>query len=210
VLLLLVAANVGCNPWNSVAYFLMPEPRIPPECALTDKERETKVVLLATTTGMELRPELFTAEQDLVERMSTIMRKRYEENGDKVKIVPPYQVKSFLAKQTAVLTPHEIGKHFDADYVVYMEIGALSLYKKGSSQHLYLGSANINVSVTAMSDSTDQGRRWERDYAIEYPKTGEVVADSLHPTQFRAAFLNRVATDLARFFTTSETSNQFD
>jgi hypothetical protein len=210
LLLALVVPTVGCNPAFSLYYFIMPEPRTPPDRALTCEGRESKVVVMATNAGMELRTELFSADQDLVQGLCNTMQKRFAENGEKVKFVPPYQVKNYLGQQTSVRTPYEVGKHFKADYVVCLEIASMSLYKKGSANTLYFGTADIHLSVTDMSAPREEGPVWDTRYACEYPKSGEDTADSMPVGIFRARFLNRMATDMARYFTTSRTSDKFD
>jgi hypothetical protein len=211
VLTVLVAVTAGCNPWNSFYYFLMPEPRIPPECKLTveDQEKGSRVVIMSSRT-MDLRPEVFNADYTLVEGLIQTVQKRLDEDGDKVKLVPAYQVRGFTAKQAWPPAPYDVGKHFDADYVVHLEIVGLSLYKKGSVNTLYEGSTEIALSVTDMKGPREQGPVWRKEYSCEFPRSGPEPVDSNPVGQFRARFLSRVVTDLARYFTSSRTSDRFD
>ncbi len=209
LLLVLLVVTLGCNPLQYFCYFLTPDPRTPPDFKLSSDKKETKVVLWSSR-GLDVKPELFGADDDLLVGMSKIMKKRYEEDKEKVQIVPPYQVKNYVNRELKAVTAYDVGEHFHADYVVNIEVNSMSLYRQGSFNQLFLGKAEIYLSVTDLSQPREAGLAFEQHYTLEYPKSGEIPVDGASPGLFRAQFLNRVATDLARYFTSSETKQDFD
>src|SRR3954453_1297801 len=130
------AACSGCDI-ASMSYFLMPEAKAPAELkrlASDDKKKEVKAVIL-TYLGLETRPEFIQADRELSERLAKHLREQSEANQDHLTIVPPRRVEEFknAHPEWVKMDLTEIGRLFRADYVVYLEIDALGLYVKGSS-----------------------------------------------------------------------------
>jgi hypothetical protein len=211
VILAIFVLGIGCSPMSAF-YFLWPQdPKFQPECPLTcEKKKETKIVVLASSSLLDPRPESYGAEQDLAERLIQVVKKYYEEEKEKVKIVPHYMVRDFHNKNPNPLTPYEVGKHFQADKVVYLEVDKLSLYKEGSARQLFFGHVEMTVTVTDMSKEREESRVFDKPYIQDYPRTGEIMADGSNPAFFRAQFLNHVANDLSRRFIPYETKNRLE
>jgi hypothetical protein len=196
-----VVLGIGCGPLNAISFLLQGDPRIPPDYPLTSKDnREVKIVVLASATGLDPRPETYGGDQELAERLIQALRKCYAEDRQRVTIVPAYQVHSYQNKSTGAQTPYEVGKHFQADKVINLEVGPLSLYKQGSARTLFQGQIEVSVSVTDMSRPPEDGPIFRKEHRCEYPKIEE-PADGRDPAVFRAKFLDFVARDLSHFFT---------
>src|SRR5262249_48238580 len=150
LLLVLLVGTLGCNPLQDFFYFLTPDPRTPPDLQLSSDKKENQVVLLSSRS-LDVKPGLFGGDDDLVLGMSKMMKKRYEEDKEKVQIVPPYQVKSFVNRELKAVTAYDVGEHFHADYVVNVEINSMSLNRQGSFNQLFLGKTEIYLSVTDMT-----------------------------------------------------------
>src|SRR5262249_10853549 len=99
VLLGAVVFSIGCNP-ATLSYFLLfgKDDKVDPECPIASADKEVKLVLLVAHSGLETRPELVQADRELAERLTQTLTKRYEENKERVKLVPVSQVRLFQSK----------------------------------------------------------------------------------------------------------------
>lgn len=194
--------SIGCTP-ATVTWFFLPfsDDRLPAKCPLADK-KEVTVCIVTDFATLETRPETAPAERELAETFAQQLRKRCQENKEKIKIVPPDKVRGYRRQADfATLSNHDVGKHFKADYVVALEINHLSIYEKGSSHSLYRGNTELNVQVVDMSKEKGEGTIFTESYRREFPTNGPRDSADMSATQFRATFLNAVASDLARLFT---------
>lgn len=194
--------SVGCGPAN-LAMLLVPfsDDRVPPKCKLAAK-KEITVCLVTHFASLETRSDVIPAEAELAELFAQQLRKRAEVNKERIKIVPPAKVRSFQNRADfAARSLYDVGKHFEADYVVSLEIANLSLYEKASHQMLYRGNTEIAVNVIDMKKPAGEGTIFTEHYRREYPSGGPRDASEGSVARFRAIFLNTVAGDLARLFT---------
>jgi hypothetical protein len=197
-----VAAGGGCDP-GTMMYFLSPEPRQPAifkELASADAKKDPRVVIL-TYTGLETRAEFIQADRQLAELLARRLTEGAAANKEKLTVVPPRKVEEF--KNTH---PHwreedlaQVGKSFDADYVIYLEISKLSLYERGSTE-LFRGRANLSVNLVDVRRPDDTPR--SEAFWCVYPSGahGPVPAFDTQPMQFRQQFLDHVAQRLTRYF----------
>jgi hypothetical protein len=215
-LLGLAGLGAGCNPLLFPAFLFGPEPREEArlkKLASSDKKKEVKVVILPYLMGLETPQEFIGADYLLSDQLARHLKKLFEFNEEKVKIVPPQKVEDFKNKHAAwrkEVDLQEIGRHFKADYVIYLEISSLSLYEKGSANQIYRGRANIKVSVIDVSDAEDVPI--PRDYSYVYPsdaRGGVAVDIDTPPGVFRGQFLDYVAKQLAWLFSAHPTSHTY-
>jgi hypothetical protein len=193
--------SIGCGP-ATLSYFVLPfaDDRIPPKCKLASK-KEVTVCILTNFASLETRPDAVPAEAELAELFAQQLRKRAQEHKEKIKVVPPAKVRAIQHRaDLASRSLQEIGKELQADYVIALEIGALSLYEKSSFQQLYRGNMEINVQVVDATKPAGEGTIFTEPYRREYPGRGAMDAGDMSIAQFRARFLNAVAADLARLF----------
>ena len=173
LLLAAVLVGAGCNG-PSLLYFLYPgpDPQQDPEfakLASDDKDKEVKVLILAYSSGVETRPEFLMVDHELTDQLSRLLQQSAKENKKKISVVPPRQVRDFKSRHPDWYAGklEDVGKHFDADYVIYLEIDSLSLYETGSHNTLYRGRAKIFVTLVDMhQEGYDPARR---TFVCEYP-----------------------------------------
>lgn len=210
-----ITLAIGCNPLTMASFFLLPwlNDKLPPECPLAskDKDKEVAVVLLTSFANLETRPEFQLADNDLNQRLAQQLRKRFEENKEKVTIIPPPRVKGYLATHSdrGPLDRYDLGKHFKADYVVDLEINSIGLFVPGSAQRLVLGTADITVTVLDVNQPRGEGTIFETVYRTEYPDSGPQDAGNGGAGQFRGLFLDRMAKDLTRYFASYPMDEKF-
>lgn len=208
LLLLGVSLALGCGPAN-LAMFLVPfvDNKVKPECPLAVSGKEVSVAVIVTFADREARerPEVAPADHELAGLLAQQLRKRSQDNKEKIKIVPGTQVRSYLSKQgrLGVVDPARVGKHFKADRVVTVEIGRMALYQPNTFPRMLRGNADLTVCVYDLSKPEGEQKVFEKPYTREYPKSRPVDEGSGSGSvpQFRALFLMKVATDLTRMFT---------
>jgi hypothetical protein len=211
--LLLSAAvlSIGCNPMM-LSYFLIPwaDDKVQPDCPLASREKEVKVAVVVVHANPEIRSELTTVDRQLSQRLAQLLEERFKENKDKVTVVPAHQVNSYLNKRPSGATPHEVGKHFQADYVITLEINAMSLFE-GSYNQFYRGKADIAVTVTDARKPVGEGEKFTQPYQCEYPSAQRFVEASDMPwAHFRARFVERIAKDLVQRFAAHPPKERYD
>src|SRR5437764_4012017 len=136
----------GCSPLQVLAYFIAPDSMEPPHCTLTNKGKDVKVLIIAAHAGpLPSDPALMRSDWDLSGRLTRLLEERFKENKDRVKIIPPTQVKNYMNAQPRwrELPPQDVGKHFDADWVINLEIASISLSDRSSRNFFYHGKAEI-------------------------------------------------------------------
>lgn len=206
LLLLGVSLALGCGPAN-LAMFLIPfvDNKVKPECPLGASEKEVSVAVVVTFADRESRerPEVAPADNELAGLFAQQLRKRSQDNKEKIKLVPGTQIRSYLSKQgrLGVIAPAEVGKHFKADRVIAIEIGRLSLYQPNTFPRMLRGNAELTVSVYDLSKPEGEQKIFEKPFMREYPKSRPVDEGNGSVAQFRALFLMKVASDLTRMFT---------
>jgi hypothetical protein len=209
-----LSTGFGCD-LASMSYFLWPgSDNIDAQCKLTPPKgkKETTVVLMASFASLETRPEFQTVDRELCERLAVELKKRADGNKEKVKIVPYYQVKSYLNKEldAHVVDKREVAKHFNADYVINLEINNMSLYE-GSYRQLFRGTTEISVTAFKVDQPSGEGPILEEVYQTEYPTSGPIDAGGGNSVlQFRTLFLSRLAKDLSRYFEAYPHDEKYD
>jgi hypothetical protein len=208
-----VVLNLGCNPMT-LSYFLTfgQEDKIDAECKIS-ASKEVKLVILVAPSGLETRPELMHTDRELADRLTRALTKRFADNKEKVKIVPAYQVAQFQDKNPdwREWTSRDIGKRFNADYVLSVEINSMSLYEPGSYNRLYRGKAEIALTVTDMSKPAGEDRKWDHIYSTTYPGArGPIEVEGSSVQEFRNLFQNHLAKQLSKFFAAYPNDERFD
>ena len=211
--LVVAIGGIGCNPIQMANFMLMPfaSTNCPPNCSLDVPGKESKVVLIVKHENGDLDLTFKDAPDVIARRLVTLLEQRYKENGDKIKIVPVSKVQSYLAKNRdlAALSPQEIGKHFEADYVVCLSLEPMTLYEHGSHGHLYHGNVEIHIAVTDINEDGG-GLKYDDMYTCTYPRRGPEDASSMSPAMFRLRFLDRVAKDLVPYFAACPSKDKLD
>jgi hypothetical protein len=202
---------VGCSPLQLAAFIFAPDSLEPAKCPLVIDGKEAKVVILAAhASTVPSNPMLMRADWDLGWRLTQLLEERYKENKERVKIIPPSQVKNYMNKHPhwRELPPQEVGKAFEADWVINLEINSISLFDRNRN-FFYHGSADIAVTVTDVHKPIGEGEVFSYPYQVEYPKSPMEVTEVNAP-QFRAQFIERIAKDMARWFAAHQPREKYD
>jgi len=200
-LLVMVSLCTGCN-LMSLPYFLLAgmDNKQDAKCKLTpvEKGHEVKVMVLATA-GLEIRPEFLRVDRELSRKLCQVLEEGFKKNKEKVRVLPTSKVERYKDEHPAWhgKAPEEIGEHFAVDYVISLEINALSLYETGSSNTLFHGQCDITIDVVDVHKPSE-GPIYHEEFRMEYPRTtGPLPASDSNVAQFRERFLTRVARELS-------------
>jgi len=214
-LLLIAALGAGCNVLSLPFFIFGPEPKIPArlkKIASEEKDKEVKVLILAYSPLITAL-ELLRPDRDLSILLAQHLKARCEYNKEKVKIISSRKVEDYKQQHPDWHKQEleEIGKHFEADYVIYLEIASLSLYEKGSNNLLYRGHAEIDVTlidVNKTDDTPNDTRSFTSDYPTDY-HGGAIPADNSSWQDFRTAFYHHIARQLSWYFTSHPTREDY-
>jgi hypothetical protein len=201
---LLLAVAAGCSP--STFYFFLPENRCDAEMhRLTsdDNSKEVRVVILTYSNKLETRPELFGAERDLAQQFALKLQDGCKTNSESVVIVNPRKVEEFKSAHPGWSEADlaDVGRHFKADYVIYLEINRLSLFNKADMNTQYKGHADISVALINVNKPDDSPER--KEFVCSYPsEASPIPVDANNPiSQFREEYFAHMAKKLSWYFT---------
>jgi hypothetical protein len=213
LLVAVFVVTLGCNPIQTIGYFIAPDSIVPPTCPLTIKGKDVKVLIIAAHAGpLPSDPALMRSDWDLSGKLTQILEEHYKENKERVKVIPPSQVKTYMNghPRWRELPPQDIGKHFDADWVINLEIASISLFDRSSANFFYHGNAEIQVTVTDVHKPVGEGTVFDEPYQLEYPKSHPMERGEMSVQQFRAKFIDRLAKDLSQYFAAHPPREKYD
>jgi hypothetical protein len=193
----------GCN-FGSLAYFLMPEQRLEAKMkhvAGTDEKSKPKVVIF-THAALDLDTEFLHADREIAENLAREMKKMAEIFRDKLEIVPQRQVEEYknLHPRWKSQDLSEVGKKFNADYLIYLDIHTLSM-KQPKNINMLSGNANITVHLIDVKNPDESPTQQPFNFRFPSEERGGLPIDNdTHPTKFRQEFLARMARKLLPFF----------
>ena len=213
VVFLVAGLSAGCNVM-ALPFFLLPgmEPKHEARCKLVphDKERGTRVVILSSS-GLETRPEFLHVDRELSRLLYMQLEEGFKKNKERIGLVAISQVEKYKEDYPNwhSRSPEEIGKHFSADYVIDLELNALTLYEPGSTNTLFRGHAEISLDVVDVHKAAN-GPIYREEYTIDYPRArGPIPASESNAPQFRQRFLSVVARELSWRFTAHLVEDDF-
>ena len=203
----------GCNIMSLPYFLLMSDPKHEAELqslAPKDKKTEKKVIIL-TYGKLDLRPELINSDREIAFTVEKNLKALNSANGDKVSIIPSRKVEEYKSSHSdwQDRDPAEIGKHFKADYVVYLEINSLGIYELGSGGTLYRGRADINISLIDIKNPDES--QPSRNFTCQFHRESrmQVTASDQSPMEFRQTFLDYVGKRIAWKFAARPTRDDF-
>lgn len=202
-LTLAAVLTIGCNPLQTVAFFLHKDDKIPAQYPIRPKEgpkkdRDEEITLLVLIGhGGGVPQEFAGADREL----ASILAKRFpecgKENKEKYAVVPPAKLDEFKIYNPnwKTLHPAEIGKKLGADYVIDVTVSHVGIYQPGSGREVYEGRAEVTGDVYDVA--AGPGEPLHR-YAVQhlYPKTGMIATSNLPLSRFKQRFLETLAQDV--------------
>jgi hypothetical protein len=217
VALLAVIAGMGCNPILFMGYLIngQEDPKMPAEFPLKpkpEKEKEpVKVVVLTSyplQSGDPRGADMIGADKLLAIEFISLLQARCAENKENVVIKASQIVENFKRDhpEWSRMSPNEIGKKFDADYVIDIEIISISI-SDPKDRDLLRGRANISMACYDTSKPLDEPAYNPTELNFEYPKAYPVSRSDQPVSAFRKAFFKQMASQMVLRFS-AHTSQQ--
>jgi hypothetical protein len=209
---MVLVAGMGCNPLTAPFFFLFGyEDKIPPEYALVPKEKgdPVKVVVLVSASG-GVSPEFVGLERDLHASFTAKLNEFATLNKEKIQVVPLSKVDRYKAQHSdwRIKGPKEIGKHFQAEYVVELSVATISLFEPQSMNQLYRGNCEINVDAHDVN-SENEAPAHRSVFNCVYPRISPKATTDISIQNFKKAYIDRVAVGLAWKFVPRTTAEDF-
>ncbi len=194
----MLVAGSGCNPATTLWFLNRGDGKQAPTSPLEAKEGKDEVtVALLMTASPTLSVEFAGVDREL----GTLLSRRLEvETKDvkkplkPIKVLPLSKVDKYKASNPnwKVSSPGHIAKGLGADYLIDINIDAMSLYSPEYGREACKGSATLQVAVY---DAEDPERvKYQYPLSFNPPISG---AGLTAPVQYRKEFLDRLALTLA-------------
>ena len=205
----------GCNPLL-LPYFLFPEEsKLPVEyhkLAADDNKKEVRAVIL-TYMGMNMNTDMQHADRDLSVLLAKELQALCRHNEENVTLVNPLRVEEYKNSHPDwhqnYVDLAKIGRHFHADYVIYLEIDSMTMYQPGTAGQLYRGVANLTLSLVDVNNPDDFTKS-PKKIPFTYPsdaRGGSIPVDmDTPPDVFKEKFFTALAKKLAGNFSACPTS----
>ncbi|VTS00231.1 hypothetical protein [Tuwongella immobilis] len=212
LLMAVMVVTLGCNPLAASLFLLNgTDSKTPAEYPLEakDKRSEIKVLVLCHYPG-NIPEEFIGVERMLAMQFSNALQTFGAAEKMVIATVPASKLEKYQNDTPDWQTKHptELGRRFEADYVIDLHIKSMSLYEYGS-RHLYRGRTLIGVEAYKVGEEVELDPGYTSEYTCEYPEGHTPDASDMPPSKFRAAFLKRIATDLSWKFVPHTTSARF-
>ena len=170
-------------------------------------EEQSLRIVVVTRTDFGSQIELGAVDRELNEMVA---RKLFEGfDGEKklkqVKVIKATKVAKWQDEHPNWhgLEPVEVGRAFQADYVIYLEVLGLNLYEDGATRNLYHGRTDVAITVVKVDDS-DGEQLHQEELHFEYPINRPIPSADLSLARFRREFLGRLADQVSWYFVPHE------
>lgn len=202
--------TTGCSVLQ-LPYFLMRgEPKIDALLMPLAEKGEHKILIL-TAAPPSIDTDFVRVDQELTSKLVMHLKRLCTENKEKISFVSSGKVTKYKDEHPNWASDDmvEIGKKFEADYVIYIDIESIGMYEKGTGSFMYRGRADINVQVLDVND--EDAEPVTETVPMEYPPAdlGAVPSDEARPADFRQRFLDHMARKLAYLFTAHTTHEEY-
>ena len=150
-------------------------------------------------------------DQELGKLVAKKLNESCQANKEKIRIVPPHKVDKFKDDHPGwrSMSATEIGRKFDADFIIDLEVVGMTLYEPGSHNQIFKGRSHVAVALLDLQ-KVEEGPIYKKEYTTEYPKArGPIPIQDTNLQQFRANFVTKMATDIAWLFTDHKVEDDY-
>jgi hypothetical protein len=213
-----LATLFGCEilaPFYLAAIMMGYDQRVPPAFEFPE---DAKRIVVVTYTDLSTQTEFGHVDQELNDVLSRMLFQGFDqpknaltEKKRGIQVIKASKVAKWQDEHHdwTSMDPAEIGKALKADYVIYVEVGKLTMYEDGPSQILYRGHADVTLSVVRVEN--EEVVLPSETVSIYYPKDRPIpVSGDIPPTKFRREFIRRMAERLSWYFLPHESGEEFE
>lgn len=194
---LLLIGGAGCNLLTPLAFVGQHRRIVPPEFDKLPGQRVVVLVWTDPSTLFDYPHAQFELASYINDKLETELLTRKLD----AEFVDPRDVIDFLQRNRATqVEPAEVGRHFDADYVVYVEVVRFQMRDPAHPQFLR-GRIDASVTVHDVRADSDQLRRYELTPVENiYPEGGPIPLSATNSALLREATYRGFAERVARKF----------
>lgn len=187
----------SCNLLTPIAVLGVQQKRIPPEF---DKLAGGRVVVQVWTDPSTLFDYPY-ARLELATYVGDKLQAELGQRNQAVEVVDARDVENFLQRNPeARVNPSALGKQFQANYVIYVEVASFQIRDPGEPQFLR-GRIDASVSVhDVMTDARDARRFELTPVETIYPEEQPVLLNGTNASLVREATYRKFAEMVARKF----------
>lgn len=195
-----LALQSGCS-LPTLAYFLMPEQRN--EARMKNlahkEEKHAPHVVILSHLGLETDIEMMHADRDVVDALSNELKQMAATYSEKVVIVPSRRVEEY--KNTHPdwkVDLKAVGRHFNADCVVYLEFRQLSMRDR-KLINMLTGKADLTIHLFEVNTDNPPMRE---SFSCRHPESrpADPIDADVNIASWREKFLHKVAKRLTPYF----------
>lgn len=186
----------GCQQFVIISYLLHGPPSIEPDFdAETGESMSVPEVTVAVVcfTPTELKWKF----PQLDEQVATHVAHRLGQNY--IEMIHPDYVKAWVDEHPDWEKAEEIGKAFNTDYVIEIELADFSLYE-GASTTLYRGRTEAYVHVIKIDEEGYADRIFTKEIDFAFPTQVPRSSSELSLGEFRKEYLSRLSEKIGWLF----------
>jgi hypothetical protein len=190
LILAALVLGTGCNLISMPFFLFGPDDKIPAGMKkLASDDKEVKVLIWSwADRDVRANLEIPHADRKLAEKLYNQLKTGCEKNKEKVALISPRKADEYRIGREDV-DPKDAGKHFDVDYVIYLEVEKFSLTVKHSFDEVLQGEAAIKISLLNLK-STDEPTPPEL-FECSFPEGSEGGYEVTDTGNSKQAFCNR-------------------
>ncbi len=197
VVLLFGGALMGCNLLTPFIFVGDHKKKIPAEFDKLPGSRVAVLVWVDQAVLFDYAHARFEVATYLGDKLAT----EFAQRKQNVDVVDPRDVEDFVQKNySARLDPDLVGRKFNADFVVYVEVLAFQ-FRNPAHPQLLQGNIEASVAVFDMNGESNRSRRYElTPVRCLHPDKGPVTMTATNSPLLREATYRKFAEEVARKF----------
>jgi hypothetical protein len=186
----------SCNQVVMLGYLIGGPPSIEPDFdKTTNKSLDKKgtKVLVMCYAPKEVKWDFDSVDKELGVHVT------HRLNQNHIKVMDPDAVNGWLDNHADWDKPEEIGRDFEVDYVVVIEIRKFGLYEQGSN-NLFRGNSEIDLSVFEMEKDGEGNEIYSKAIVSKFPIHQPVLTSETSYYDFKQLYLSRLSDEIGRHF----------
>lgn len=186
----------GCQQFVIISYLLHGPPSIEPDFdAETGESMSVPDVTVAVVcfTPKELKWKFPQLDEQVATHVAHRLGRNY------IEMIHPDYVKAWVDEHPDWEKAEEIGKAFNTDYIIEIELADFSLYE-GTSTTLYRGRTEAYVHVVKIYKDGDSERIFSKEIDFVYPTQVARPTTDLSMVEFRKEYLSVLSKKIGWLF----------
>lgn len=186
----------GCNYVVLAGYLIGGPPSIEPDFdamtgnSMTDRNVTAVVVCYAPH---KLRLRYPRVDKELEKYVGSKLAMHH------IQVAPPDLVRAWLDENPEWDKADEIGRAFNATYVIHIDLNDYSLYEEHSST-LYRGRADAMVSVYQIDDDGYGEQIYSKELISQFPLRAPRATTEVSFSNFKQEYMTRLSEEIGRLF----------